>query len=95
MANKPTDFTVVHAKMKGENVTSVLSRNHERITGGDLQGAQGIVLLLMDADGFTCVDKSDALTERDAWHMICIAAHAMTGRFSREDGFADGYDDAG
>jgi hypothetical protein len=92
MAGKPTDLTVVQASMARENVTSVLSRTHKRITDGDMVGAQGVLVAVKDEYGYTVLDKSDTLTEEEALNMATVAVHAMCSRCIRDDG---GLDDAG
>ncbi len=83
---KTTDLTVVQASMALDNVIGVLSRTRHRITDGDLDGAQGVMVLVMDSDGFVSVDKSEALSEGEAMNMAGVAHYAMAAKFMRDDG---------
>lgn len=86
---KTTDLTVVQASMALDNVIGVLSRVRHRITDGDLQGSQGILVIIMDADGFVAVDKSEALSDGEAMNLATVAQYAMCTKFMREEGLDD------
>jgi len=83
---KTTDLTVVQASMALDNIIGVLGRVRHRITDGDLQGAQGVLVVVMDVDGFVAVDKSEALTESEAMNLASVTTHAMCMKFMRDDG---------
>lgn len=81
---KPTDLTVVHATMALENVVGVLSRTRHRITDGDLKGAQGILVIIMDAEGLFLIDKSETLTDAECLNMVTVTMHGICKGFLRD-----------
>ncbi len=86
---KPTDLTVVQASMALDNVVSVLSRTRLRITDGDLKGAQGVLVIIMDSEGLFLIDKSDTLTDPECLNMTAVTMHAICKGFLRDEGLDD------
>lgn len=82
MAKTP-DLTVVKAQMELEEITGVLARVRYRIAQGDLQGAQGIVVLVLDAESMMEYDTSDSLTDEAAVALAQAAAVRFAMRFIR------------
>lgn len=81
---KPTDLTVVQATMALENVVGVLSRTRHRITDGDLKGAQGILVIIMDAEGLFLIDKSESLTDPECLNMVTVTGYGICRGFMRD-----------
>lgn len=77
---KPTELTEVKKQLEACAVSGVLATTYHRITAGDLVGARGVLVIVLDAEGYISHESSDTL---DGCVSMCMAT-VTAGRIGRE-----------
>lgn len=78
--SKPTELSEVKKQMEVCAVSGVLATTYHRITAGDLMDAKGVLVIILDADGFISHELSESI---DSCVAMCMAT-VTAGRIGRE-----------
>lgn len=72
---KPTELSEVKKQMEACAVSGVLATTYHRITAGDLVGARGVLVIVLDAEGYVSHENSETL---DGWSCMNMATVTLS-----------------